>query len=634
MNIALFFLEKKHVLFEQKVFNDTLAPYYDQSKPRNMSISRLTKLIFAFGAASILAGCSYDQMVKMAQEQELRVNPSPLELHGDSVKFDVNATLPVGMLKKNRLYTVKTYYNYGDPTQDLDKFEFNDVEFPNQKVEQPSISKSFSMFYTDEMESGKLFIKGVASNLEKTKFKETPEMEIAQGIITTSRLVKNAYKVTYAPHGYNNREELIPTQVVFHFDKGSARLKSTEVKGDAGQKLDAFIASKNATRTVKITGSHSPEGLESVNSKLAEDRASVIREFYFKKMKQYDYKNMADSIKFETVAIFQKWDGFVKLINKNADLTPEQKQEVIALTKTSKSFEEQEKDIAKLSFYKTLTESIYPELRLSTTEILSVKPKKTDAEINVLASAIVKGNAGPDTLSYEELMYASTLTPLLDEKEKIFEAASKHHGSYQAHNNLGAVYLEMAQKATSNDELKTLVEKAQAQFKLSINKKANAYALNNNGACELILGNKENAIAQFTEAKGQSVNDKDVKNSIQGGLGSAYIMTGDYANAISASKAAGDEIDGAVFNLGLAQLLSKDFENAGKTFESAVYINKEDALSLYCAAIVGARKKDAAVVGTELTEAFKIDASLKQKALNDLEFLNLREDPAFKAAIE
>ena len=48
--------------------------------------------------------------------------------------------------------------------------------------------------------------------------------------------------------------------------------------------MENFIASKNKTRTVEIIGSHSPEGLESVNSELSEDRAKVIKDFYFKKM--------------------------------------------------------------------------------------------------------------------------------------------------------------------------------------------------------------------------------------------------------------------------------------------------------------------------------------------------------------
>ncbi len=616
---------------QQKNNSNRLAPYTRTIvKYVKMALTRHNTLFLLLIGLVLLGGCSYDKMVKMAKEQELVVNPSPLELHGDSVIFHVSATLPVGMLRKNRLYTIKTYYTYGDPTADFEVFEFSDTEFPNHKVEQPSITKKFSMGFVDEMETGELKIKGIASNLDKTKFKETPELKIADGVITTCKLVKPTHKVAYAPHGYNNQEELIPTRVVFNFDKGSSRLRSTETRGDAGQKLDAFIASKNATKTVTIYGSHSPEGLESINSKLAEERAEVIRKFYFKKMKDYDYKGMADSIKFEKVAIFQKWDEFIKLVNAS-DLSGSQKGEVLNITKSGESFEAQEKKLSKLSYYDKLTSDIYPQLRYSRTEILSIKPKKTDAEISLLATAISKGEANGDTLSYEELMYAATLTPLLDEKEKIYEAATKYHGSYQSHNNLGAVYMEKASKATSDVDKKGLISKAIAQFDLSINKESNPFALNNKGACQLISGKREECISTLGQA---SSADADLQKSINAGLGAAYIMKGDYTSAVSSLGASSDEIAGVTFNLGLAQLLSKDFESAEKSFESATYIDKQDAIAFYGAAIVQARKKNVDGVALQLKEAFAIDANLKEKALKDLEFLAYRENATFKAIFQ
>ena len=163
--------------------------------------------LIAVGAAT-LSACSLKQMVKLAEEQELTVTPEPIELHGDSVKFEVSAVLPVKMLKKNKLYSINTNYSYGDPTQELDKFEFSTVEFPSQKVEQPSKNQNFSMFYVDAMEDGELMIMGTASNLDKTKFQNTPEMKIGDGVITTSRLVTYAFDATEAGHGFNNKVEL------------------------------------------------------------------------------------------------------------------------------------------------------------------------------------------------------------------------------------------------------------------------------------------------------------------------------------------------------------------------------------------------------------------------------------------
>src|SRR5690606_7181618 len=113
------------------------------------------------------------------------------------------------------------------------------------------------------------------------KAKVTPRMQVATGIITTSKLVKPVAFAAYAGHGYNNQEELVPVVIPdFIFEQGRSVLRTTETKSAKGKQLDAFIASKNVTRTVTITGTHSPEGAERINSRLSEERAAAIEKFY------------------------------------------------------------------------------------------------------------------------------------------------------------------------------------------------------------------------------------------------------------------------------------------------------------------------------------------------------------------
>ena len=63
-------------------------------------------------AVLTLSGCSITKMAKLASDQQLTVNPTPLELHGDSVNFDLSATLPVKMLVKETEYIVNVVYSY------------------------------------------------------------------------------------------------------------------------------------------------------------------------------------------------------------------------------------------------------------------------------------------------------------------------------------------------------------------------------------------------------------------------------------------------------------------------------------------------------------------------------------------
>ncbi len=597
---------------------------------------KLTKNTIKFTTLAFmlsLASCSYKQMVKMAQDQELKVTPSPLELHGDSVKFTLSATLPTNMLKKNKLYTLKTDYQYGDPSQAFEHVEFSNSEFPNQKIENPTLTQNFSFFYEDAMESGILKIKGVASNLEKTKFKETPEMEVAKGIITTSRLVKNSVYTAYADHGYNSKEELVPTYVDFQFEKGSSKLRTSETRGENGKKLSAFIASKFKTRTVTITGSHSPEGLESTNSKLAEDRAKVIEDYYFNKMRQYDYKNLADSIKFDKKVIFQDWKPFLAKLALNEDISTEDKLEITKIITGSTNFESTEKELQQLGSYKTLMNDVYPALRFSKTEIWSVKEKKTDAEISILAKGIVDGTVSKDTLSPEELLYAATLTPLSNEKEDIYKMAVRHNDSWEANNNLGAISLEKAIKAYDATTKKALLETALTQFSLSINKKESAEALNNKGAALLLLNKKDEAIEAYNKALTAPSTTAEVSKGIAAGLGTINIKKGDYVAAIKSLTNASAIQDG-IYNLGLTHLLAKDYTKAEEALENAVYVNKKDALAYYLLAIVGVRTNNNELVAINLKEAIALDAELREKALGDLEFLSIKESTVFTEAVK
>ncbi len=594
----------------------------------------LKRASIAFASILLLGSCSLNKMVKMAEEQELEVNPSPLELHGDSVKFTVSATLPENMLKKNKLYTIKTFYKYGQPGGELETAGFSDTEFPNQEVEQPSKSVDFSFFYEEEMKQGALYIQGVASNLDKTKFKETDEMEIAKGIITTSRLYEKAYVPTYADHGYNNKEELVPVNVVFHFDQGSAYLKSSEVRGESGKELDAFISAKFNTKTVTITGTHSPEGKEAINEKLSEDRAKVIKDFYFKKMKQYDYKNQADSIKFATKTVFQDWAPFKKYLSSYEGVTPEQKQELLSIVNGSGSFTEKQDKIAELSYYKQLLKDFYPKLRTSTTEILKVKPKKTAAEISLLAKGIVEDSLNADTLSMEELMYAATLTPLLDEKEGIYLAATKKDATWSTHNNLGVVYLLKAQKINNETQKAALVKKAAAQFEISINKEEKAENLNNVAITYMLDSENKKALSTFKKATEANATSAETEKFVKAGLGAVQVRYADYDGAITNSSAAADTILKAKFNVGLAQLLQKNYSGAIKTLDEVVAKDDQYARAYYVLAVAHARNNTPEEMSTALKKAASLDSELKARAVEDLEFLNYREQEAFTSALK
>lgn len=571
----------------------------------------------------------------MAKDQDLKVEPNPLEVHADTVNFNVSCLLPLKMLKKKKIYTVEVSYKYGDQTESIGTLEFKQTDFPNNRVEQPKIEESFSFPYTAAKEKGEVVIIGKASNEAKTKVKETEPLPVAKGIITTSKLVRDAYYVAYAPHGYNNQPEFYNTNVEFFFEKGSDRLRSSEVKSDRGNKLDAYIAAKNATKTVTIIGSHSPEGLESINSRLSENRAKVIREFYSKKMKQYDYKDLVDSIKFDEKVVFQDWSAFEKELAANTTLTADQKAQIKnTIASTSGSFFEKEKALQKLSFYKTLEKEVYPELRISKTQIVTLVPKKTDAEITILAKGIIEGKLSADTLKDDELMYAATLTSILDEKEKIYEAATKKSDSWESHNNLGAVYLSKYELESDKTKQSDLLKKAQTQFEIANNKKENPFSINNLAATYMLENLNEKALLTYIKASQIDGADSELKKGIFSGKGVMEIKFARYGEAIESLGYAEELVKGNKYNKGLAHLLKKDFSNAKSELANAIAEDSKDALAQYCTAITSARMGNEDLMAKHLKEAIKLDSSLRAKAQNDLEFLSFRDSDLFNAALK
>jgi outer membrane protein OmpA-like peptidoglycan-associated protein len=589
----------------------------------------MRKLFYALLIVGALTytSCSLPQMIKAAKDQKLAVAPNPLEVHKDTVKFDMTGNLPVKMLKRGTVYTINTFYKYGENELALEPVALRAEDYPNSSTEEPKVSKAQTFAYKDAYRVGAVEIQGVASKGAKSK--STPRMPLATGIITTSKLVQNSYFAAYADHGYNNKEELVPVIIPdFIFERGKSVLRQSELKAEKGKQLDAFIASKNVTRTVTITGTHSPEGAERINTKLSQERAQVIEKYYRAQMKKYDYQNMANEIRFILKPIVDDWSEFKTALAAYNGITSDEKSQYLDIINGGGSFEAQEKQLQKLKTYNKVFKDIYPTLRTAKTEILTVKVKKTDAEMSVLAKQISSGQKGNEALSFEELMYAATLTPSLEEKAAIYEAATKYGNNWNAHNNLGATYLQMAieNPARATD----LVNKAAAQLEIAVKLRETPEVNANLATVSLWRNNPYRAYSYANKALRGASNE--VTRGVNGVKGACEIYMANYGAAVSSTSSATDTHIN-LFNKGLAQLLNKDYSNAGSSFAEASRKNSNFALAYYGAAVAAARGGNGDAVVSNLTNAVKIDPALKEKALTDLEFSKFTATEAFRNAL-
>ena len=576
----------------------------------------------------LLSGCSLNQMVKKADEQQLTVEPNPLEVHGDSVRFTMAATLPTKMLKKGKEYIVKPIYVYNGKEIELQPLTFRAEDFPNADKEQPRVSRTLSFYYEPEMKRGELYVQGVARNPKNNKTKETDRMKVAEGIVTTARMAQEGYYPSYAFHGYNNQEELEPTNIGFFFEQGSARLRPSETGSTRGKFLRNFIAEKNVTRTVSITGTHSPEGPERINTNLSQERAQAIEKYSRDNMRRYDYKGMADSINFILKPVVLEWEPLVAALEEYQGIDAASKQQMLEIINGPGSFVEKEDRLHQVQGYNKLFREVYPLLRTAKSEILTVKEKKTDAEIAVLARQIAEGTVSPDTLSIEELGYAAMLTPNLQERERIYVAAAKKADTYVANNNLGTVYLEQARQATNESQRNQLLERAVSQFELANRRQENAEAYTNLAVVYLMQGNRQKAQEAVTKAETFSTTEQN-KAGLMGVKGYLQLRQGQYDQAIRTLSSAQESAEN-LYNLGLAYLLKKDYQNALTRFNEATQKDNRLAKAYYAAAVANARLGNESASSAALQKAVSIDPELKRSALEDLEFNKFKDTESFR----
>ena len=169
-------------------------------------------------------------------------------------------------------------------------------------------------------------------------------------------------------------------------------MRTSEKRSDRGENFDAFLAEKNVTRTVTITGTHSPEGAERINSSLSQNRAEAIQKYYDAQMRKYDYQDMADEINFILKPVVEDWSEFQEYMADYDGISDEDKAQMMNIINGSGTFEEKEDALHKVPSYNKVFRDIYPKLRTAKTEVLTVMDKKTDAEIAALSRQLVAGS--------------------------------------------------------------------------------------------------------------------------------------------------------------------------------------------------------------------------------------------------
>lgn len=242
--------------------------------------------------------------------------------------------------------------------------------------------------------------------------------------------------------------------------------------------------------------------------------------------------------------------------------------------------------------FKELADQILPELRRARLTINYEVIGRSDEQI------VSQFKSDASKLSIEEILYGAALTNNAAEKEAWYKKATELYANdYRAYNNLGMLAYQKGDVAG-----------AENYFNKAKSLKADAAEVNANLALiALNKGDIKSAEASLGKAAGAST-----FNEISGNLN---IAKGSYQQA--ASNMNGINTNSAA----LAQILNKDYAAAKTTLNN---VKNPDAYTSYLKAVVAARTNDAAGVNSNLKDAINKDASLKDRAVKDLEFASFQ----------
>ena len=518
-------------------------------------------------------------------------NPNPLEVVGEQVPATVSGNVPSKFFKKNAAVTITPVLVYagqesmGAPvTYQGEKVRGNDPVVSYENGGQLTVPVSYA--YQPDMLKSELYL---AFNVKQgNKQYVLPRVKVADGVIATATMADAA---TVNPALAADKFQRIINEKYsadIRFLINQANLRQSELKSQAVADFNKNLNAANADSSrvieeINISSYASPEGSLDLNTRLAENREKNTSAYLQNQLKKDKITEFG-----ELTAQFtpEDWEGFQKLVVQS---NIQDKDLILSVLSMYKDPEQREKEIRNFaSVFEVLADEILPQLRYSRITASVNVIGKSDEEIARLAEN------NPSALTVDELLYAATLTNDNNRKKAIYQDVTRlYPNDYRGYNNLG-----MTQYINKD------YEAALASFNQAAKRAPESSEVNMNRGLVSLLNKDYRAAAN---SLGSAAGLPEAGEA----MGVYYLQQGDYPAAVKAFGSAKTN------NAALAQILTKDYSTANRTLEA---VANPDATTYYLNAVLGARTNNADKVMTNLRKAIKLDDSLANKALNDLEF--------------
>ena len=547
----------------------------------------MSKLFYIIAAAALMSGCGLDKMANKYETVSFTTTPPTLQAHGGKVALSLDATFAEKYFAKKATvdFTPVLVYNGGETafkTITIQGEEATGGEATIFNATGGSFKYNDAISYSDEMMSSTLELRAVAK--QKDKEKVLGPVNIANGVIATSTRVQDTEHLGNNNHGYEH-ETILEETATIYFLVNQSNIRTTEKSDDDIKTLKTFAKNGYTTHSIEIISYASPEGAVNTNDNVSDNRMKSTLNYTKRLLKSLRVDGARNNDLYTETSVGEDWEGFESLVKRSNIKDKRRINKIVNSISDVEVREQQIRDLAEI--YSAIEDNVLPQLRKATIIIRSYEPKRTDEEIATLSTT------SPEELDVKELLFSATLTDDEITKTTIYNKAVELHNDWRGYNNIACMYLAKGELS----EAMTYLEKAEAL----------------GGATSDILTNKGIIAARKGQlSKAQKLFDQ--ANTSENNQAVLDIRQGEYAKAARFYKNAKS------FNATLAQLLNgKNSSNCNENTADCNYLN----------AIAAARSgnNDAAI--SNLTKAINSDASYKNEAVKDLEFINLRTHEAF-----
>lgn len=605
-----------------------------------MKIRNAFKLLLAVVGLSIVFS-SCESLKKMAKNHptlaKYEATPNPVESHGDKITVNIKGSYQPKYFNSNAVVVLQPSIVYEGGSKEMKPIILKGDKVVGEgtvisKAKGGSFSYTDVVEYTPEMNKSEIIFNPVAYTAKKAKdlkitnakeaiavpkALELGETKVADGTVATAnRFEKEGSKLTTATDKYE-KETIIAEKATIYYVvdmsnlNWSAPFNKMDANKQAIKNLEESFANGLKIKRININSWASPEGEESRNQNLSDDRSKTAEKYikgvYDKSMNAQAKKlkvkpqTLKQDLVFNAQSLGEDWDGFLADL-RASDIA--EKNTIINVISSHTDRASREQEIRNMTvIYKQIEDQILPSLRRSEMVVEFLENKKTDEQI--AEYSLTK----PDSLLLEELLYAATLTEDTDNKLKIYISATQiYPEDVRGYMNASALYIEQK----NYDQAEKMLQTANGVVP------NNAGIINNMGVVFLAKGDLKNAKSSFESAVASG------NQEAQFNLAPIYIKEGKYSEALGVLGTTPS------YNLALAQLMSNKLTDAKATLAGL----EKTAQVYYLTAVVAAREKANADVIANLRKAIEQNKSLKEDAKSDAEFILLVGTPEFMELVK